>query len=100
MPTVFRSGPYRFFFFSDEGNEPVHVHVEASGHYASPASQPPHDWARNCEAMIGYSVGCPARNRRGSGLSRTLCDVLGLYYSDPGFGPCLIACDKDGATGK
>lgn len=28
MPTVFRHGPYRFFFYSDEGNEPVHVHVE------------------------------------------------------------------------
>ena len=34
MPTVFRSGPYRFFFFSNEGFEPVHVHVEGSGGYA------------------------------------------------------------------
>ena len=27
MPTVARVGPYRFFFFSDERNEPHHVHV-------------------------------------------------------------------------
>ena len=26
-PTVLRSGPYRFFFYSDEGFEPPHVHV-------------------------------------------------------------------------
>lgn len=34
MPTVFRVGPYRFFFFSNEGFEPVHVHVEAGDAYA------------------------------------------------------------------
>jgi len=34
MPTVLRVGPYRFFFFSNEGNEPVHIHVEAGGEYA------------------------------------------------------------------
>jgi hypothetical protein len=28
MPTVLRSGPYRFFFYSGGGGEPVHVHVE------------------------------------------------------------------------
>jgi hypothetical protein len=27
-PTVLRSGPYRFFFFSSDKNEPPHVHVE------------------------------------------------------------------------
>ena len=26
MPTVLRSGPYRFYFYSHEPNEPVHVH--------------------------------------------------------------------------
>jgi hypothetical protein len=34
MPTIFRSGPYRFFFFSNEGSEPPHIHVESSGCYA------------------------------------------------------------------
>jgi Domain of unknown function (DUF4160) len=27
-PTVLRAGPYRFFFFSNEGGEPAHVHVQ------------------------------------------------------------------------
>ncbi len=29
MPTVFRFGAYRFFFYSREGNEPAHIHIEA-----------------------------------------------------------------------
>jgi len=28
MPTVLRSGPYRFFFYAGDGDEPPHVHVE------------------------------------------------------------------------
>jgi len=28
MPTVLRRGPYRFYFFSHEPNEPQHVHVD------------------------------------------------------------------------
>jgi hypothetical protein len=28
MPTVFRSGPYRFFFYSGDRDEPPHIHVE------------------------------------------------------------------------
>lgn len=28
MPTVLRVGPYRFFFFSHESDEPPHVHVD------------------------------------------------------------------------
>lgn len=28
MPTVLRSGPYRFFFYSSDGDEPPHVHVK------------------------------------------------------------------------
>jgi hypothetical protein len=33
MPTVFRHGGYRFFFFSNEGDpqEPPHVHVRRGG---------------------------------------------------------------------
>ena len=34
MPTVFRSGKYRFFFFSNGGHEPPHLHVESGGQYA------------------------------------------------------------------
>ncbi|MCI0381183.1 MAG: DUF4160 domain-containing protein [Gemmataceae bacterium] len=28
MPTAYRSGPYRFFFYAGDGDEPPHVHVE------------------------------------------------------------------------
>ena len=28
MPTVLREGPYRFFFYSADSEEPPHVHVE------------------------------------------------------------------------
>lgn len=28
MPTVLRNGPYRFYFFSHEPNEPTHIHVD------------------------------------------------------------------------
>jgi hypothetical protein len=31
MPTVLRIDGFRFFFFSDEGNEPAHVHVAHQG---------------------------------------------------------------------
>ncbi|MFW6069116.1 MAG: DUF4160 domain-containing protein [Chloroflexota bacterium] len=30
MPTVLRTGPHRFFFFSREGLEPPHIHVETA----------------------------------------------------------------------
>ena len=28
MPTVLRVGPYRFYFYSHELNEPPHIHVD------------------------------------------------------------------------
>jgi hypothetical protein len=28
MPTALRSGPYRFYFYSHESNEPPHCHVD------------------------------------------------------------------------
>ena len=28
MPTIHREGPYRFYFFSHEPNEPAHIHVD------------------------------------------------------------------------
>jgi hypothetical protein len=28
MPTVLREGRWRFFFYSNEGSEPPHIHVE------------------------------------------------------------------------
>jgi hypothetical protein len=34
MPTVLRIRNYRFFFFSNEGNEPPRIHVESGSKYA------------------------------------------------------------------
>jgi len=34
MPTVYRVAGYRFFFFSREGTEPPHIHVDSAGRYA------------------------------------------------------------------
>ncbi len=28
MPTVLRVGPYRFYFYSHDGHEPPHIHVD------------------------------------------------------------------------
>jgi len=28
MPTIFRAGPYRVFFYAGDHGEPAHVHVE------------------------------------------------------------------------
>jgi hypothetical protein len=31
MPTVLRVGRFRFFFYSNEGQEPPHIHVRSGG---------------------------------------------------------------------
>ena len=33
MPTVLRLRGFRFFFFSNEADEPVHIHVESDDKY-------------------------------------------------------------------
>jgi hypothetical protein len=34
MPTVLRNGPYRFFFYAGDRDEPQHIHIEREGHVA------------------------------------------------------------------
>ena len=51
MPTVLRIGKYRFFFFSNEGNEPMHIHVESGDAYAKFWIEP-----IQLAKSIGYSV--------------------------------------------
>jgi len=34
MPTVLLIKGYRFFFFSNERNEPIHIHIEKADSYA------------------------------------------------------------------
>ena len=34
MPTALRVGPYRFFFYASDGQEPRHVHIERDNRVA------------------------------------------------------------------
>ncbi len=34
LPTILRIGKFRFFFFSNEGKEPPHIHIESEDKYA------------------------------------------------------------------
>ena len=34
MPTVLRVGPYRFFFYASDRDEPAHIHVERDDNVA------------------------------------------------------------------
>ena len=40
MPTVKIIGPYRFFFYSGDRDEPAHIHVERDNHTAKFWLQP------------------------------------------------------------
>jgi hypothetical protein len=40
VPTVLRVGGHRFFFYSNEGNEPPHIHVQKAENYAKFWLQP------------------------------------------------------------
>ena len=47
MPSVLRTGPYRFYFYSHEPNEPPHVHVDRDNLSAKFWLEPV-ELARNC----------------------------------------------------
>ena len=51
MPTVLRIGAYRFFFYSNEWQEPVHIHVQADNRVAKFWLQPV-----NLASSIGFSA--------------------------------------------
>ncbi|MCX5654837.1 MAG: DUF4160 domain-containing protein [Planctomycetota bacterium] len=59
MPTVLRIRGFRFFFFSNEGREPPHIHVESGDSYAK-------FWLAPVElaASIGYNPAQLAKLRR------------------------------------
>lgn len=40
MPTVLRWNGYRFYFFSHEGSEPPHIHIDKAGNSAKFWLQP------------------------------------------------------------
>lgn len=51
MPTVLRWNGYRFYFFSNEGSEPPHIHIDKGGSSAKYWLEPV-AMARN----LGYSA--------------------------------------------
>ncbi len=51
MPTILRIGPYRFYFYSHEPNEPPHIHIDRDNSSAKFWLQSP-TLARN----LGYSA--------------------------------------------
>jgi Domain of unknown function (DUF4160) len=52
VPTVLRWGPYRAFFYSNEGGEPAHVHVRAGDKEAK-------FWLN--DVALAINAGFPAR---------------------------------------
>lgn len=40
MPTILRWNGYRFYFFSNEGAEPPHIHIDKAGNSAKYWLQP------------------------------------------------------------
>ena len=55
MPTVLRVGPYRFFYYSSDGNEPRPIHVERDASLAKFWLDP---------VGVEYSVGLSAAEIR------------------------------------
>ena len=51
MPTVARIKGFRFFFFSNEAKEPVHIHVESDDKYAKFWMEPVY-----LAKSVGYSA--------------------------------------------
>lgn len=54
MPTVLRWRGYRFYFFSNEGSEPPHIHVDGAGITAKFWLVP--------EVAVARSIGFAARD--------------------------------------
>jgi Domain of unknown function (DUF4160) len=55
MPTVFRTGPYRIYFWSNEGKDPPHVHVDRDEMSAKFWIKP---------VTLAYNLGFKARELR------------------------------------
>jgi hypothetical protein len=58
MPTVMRVGPYRLFFFSNEGREPPHIHVKAGSVEAKV-------WLNSLEIAANYGFNSRQLNNSG-----------------------------------
>lgn len=56
MPTVLRIGAYRFFFYSNENDEPAHIHIERDDKEAK-------FWLKSVTLANSYGFNAPELNR-------------------------------------
>jgi hypothetical protein len=79
MPTVLRIGRYRFHFFSNEGNEPPHIHVKAGSDEAK-------FWLDPVELVANFGFNARELNEV-EGLVREnrqkLLEAWNEYFSEP-----------------
>jgi hypothetical protein len=73
MPTVLRNGPYRFFFYSADGGEPPHVHVQRDDMIAKFWLQP----VRLDDSRGVRAGGNPPCSGYGWGQQRITAAILG-----------------------
>lgn len=73
MPTVLRVGRYRFSFFSNERNEPPHVHVHAGGDEAK-------FWLDQIELEANYGFNVRELNEIGRLVEQNKSILLELWY--------------------
>ena len=72
MPTVMSIGPYRFHFYSREGNEPPHIHVTRDDCEAK-------YWLRPVSLAANYGFGQAELNRL-KNLVEDNCEKLLAAY--------------------
>ena len=74
MPTLLRIGPYRFYFYSHEPNEPPHVHVDRDDCSAK-------FWLR--DTALAQNIGFSAKELRViQGHVRDHGDAFGEAWND------------------
>ena len=73
MPTVFYFNGYRFFFFSNENDEPVHVHVEKAEGSAK-------YWLEPVEEAYSYGFTIKQRKEIGRIIELKINDLKRAWY--------------------
>jgi len=73
MPTVLRVGRYRFFFFSNEGQEPPHIHVRAGGDEVK-------FWLSPVQLVANYGFNARELNRVESLVERHRAELLEAWH--------------------
>jgi len=72
MPTVLRIGRYRFAFYSNEGNEPPHIHAKAD-----------RDEAKFWLDPIELAANCSVPQKLDSRLKQHILFSKGVHHESP-----------------